>query len=208
MDDRRTFLIEIYKQMFGDINRHLTVIWQSVSVVVGAFALLALSEKGVVPADVAIALIVLLCGWLYAHMLDAGYWYNRNLVIIANIERQFLKNSDLKEIHFYWGDHRSVKNKMITHIRIQAALGVSLAILVLAFHFSTRVWQGFCAQDSTFDPVRTLPYISAFAVFIFCTRLSKNRDNAYASFRNNSPGIDVDTTGINFGVGHSVDSVN
>src|SRR3546814_2866580 len=40
--------------------------------------------------DVAASLIILLCAWLYAHMLDAAYWYNRNLVIIANIERQFL----------------------------------------------------------------------------------------------------------------------
>jgi hypothetical protein len=32
-----------------------------------------------------------------------SYWYNRNLVIIANIERQFLGR---KEIHYYFGKHR------------------------------------------------------------------------------------------------------
>ena len=42
MDDRKTFLMEMYRQMFADINRQMTVVWQAVSVVVGAFALLAL----------------------------------------------------------------------------------------------------------------------------------------------------------------------
>src|SRR3546814_19062441 len=107
MNDRHTFLLEMYRQMFADINRHMTVVWQSVSVVVGAFAVFALVEKQIMPLDVAASLIILLCAWLYAHMLDAAYWYNRNLVIIANIERQFLLNSDLQDIQYYFGAHRS-----------------------------------------------------------------------------------------------------
>lgn len=205
MNGRQTFLIEMYNQMFSDINRHLTVIWQSVSVVVGAFALLALSEKGVVPTDIAISLIVLLCGWLYAHMLDAGYWYNRNLIIIANIERQFLETSDLKNIHYYWGKHRSSKNKMITHIKIQAVLGSSLAVLVLLFHFATRVWQGLDEPINAFDPVRILPYVCATGVLYYCRVLSKDRDEAYCNFQKNSPGIDIDTSSVEYGTGHTVD---
>lgn len=96
MDDRREFLLEMYRQMFADINRHMTVVWQAVSVVVGAFAILALVEKDIIPIDIAVALIVVLCAWMYAHMLDGGYWYNRNLAMISNIERQFLVKSDLK----------------------------------------------------------------------------------------------------------------
>jgi len=205
MDDRRTFLLEIYRQMFSDIDRHLTVVWQSVSVVVGAFALLALSEKEIVPADVAISLIVLLSGWLYAHMIDAGYWYNRNLVIIANIERQFLEVDDLRHVHFYWGSHRSVENRMITHIKIQAILGVALGSLAILFHFASRVWDGLFLCTAAFDPVRTLPYLSALAVIGFCIYLAKDRDEAYTNFRANSPGIEVDATSVNFGPGHMVD---
>lgn len=78
MDDRKTFLLEMYRQMFSDINRHMTVVWQSVSVVVGAFAIFALVEKQILPVDVAVSLMVMLCAWLYAHMLDAAYWYNTN----------------------------------------------------------------------------------------------------------------------------------
>jgi hypothetical protein len=116
--DRRDFLLKMYDQMFNDINTHILVVWQSVAVVVGAFAVFALVEKAVISADVAAALILLLCGWLIAHLYDASYWYNRNLVIIANIERQFLSSADLKGIHYDFGKHRA-KSAMLTHLRIQ-----------------------------------------------------------------------------------------
>jgi hypothetical protein len=56
-----------------------------------------------------------------------SYWYNRNLVIIANIERQFLGR---KEIHYYFGKHRK-KSAMITHLKIQYARGLGIATLFI-----------------------------------------------------------------------------
>ena len=97
---RSDFLIAMYNQMMNDINRHIIVVWQDVGVLLGAFAVFALVEKQILSLDIATALIILLCIWMLAHVYDASYWYNRNLVIIANIERQFLRDSDLKEIHF------------------------------------------------------------------------------------------------------------
>src|SRR3546814_15425885 len=129
----------MYLEMFADINRHMTVVCQSVSVVVGAFAVFALVEKQIMPLDVAASLIILLCAWLYAHMLDAAYWYNRNLVIIANIERQFLLNSDLQDIQYYFGAQRSKKNKMISNLKIHSAFSVATGGLGIFLHFSTRL---------------------------------------------------------------------
>jgi hypothetical protein len=103
---RRDFLLAMYGQLMNDINRHIVVVWQSVGVLFGAFAVFALVEKKIVSLDIATSLILLLCAWVVAHVYDAGYWYNRNLVIIANIERQFLRPSDLREIHYYFGRHR------------------------------------------------------------------------------------------------------
>ena len=97
MDNREEFLVEMYKQMFNDINRHIMVVWQSVGVLISAFAIFALVEKNVISSDIATSIIILLCAWLYAHLVDSGYWYNRNLAIIANIERQFLKKEDLRD---------------------------------------------------------------------------------------------------------------
>ena len=116
MTDRRDqFLIEMYKQMMNDINRHILVVWQSIATLVAAFAVFALVEKKVITLDIATSIIVLLCAWLCVHLLDASYWYNRNLAIIANIERQFLMTSDLRDIHHYFGSHRP-GNRMIKHL--------------------------------------------------------------------------------------------
>lgn len=202
MNDRRDeFLVEMYHQMFNDINRHIMVVWQSVGVLVGAFAIFALVEKNVISADIATSIIILLCAWLYAHLVDSGYWYNRNLAIIANIERQFLTKDDLRNIHYYFGKHRP-SNKMITHLRIQQALGVGLSALVLLYHFLTRVWPGFSLPMSGFEPVRALPYVVAVAALIYGGYIRKDRDNAYAEFIKNSPGIDVDTQAVTYGTGH------
>ncbi len=200
-EPRQEFLIEMYKQLLSDINRHIMIVWQSISVLVGAFAVFALVEKKIISLDVATSIIVLLSGWLYAHLLDASYWYNRNLVIIANIERQFLVLSDLKDIHYYFGAHRP-NNKMITHLQIQLALGFGLAGLVLLFHFLDRVAPGLGEPLTQFDPQRALPYVLAAFAFIYGGSVKKHRDDSYKEFLSNSPGIAVNTSGITYGKGH------
>lgn len=205
MDDRRTFLLEMYRQMFADINRHMTVVWQSVSVVIGAFAVFALVEKAIIPLDIASSLVVMLCAWLYAHMLDAGYWYNRNLVIIANIEKQFLIESDLRDIQYYFGAHRSKKNKMISQLRIQAFLGIGIAALVILSHFIDRVWPGIGSDMSHLELSRGLPYLTLVGSVGFCAWFWNDRRNSYVTFVTNSPGIAINVQGIVFGPGHSID---
>lgn len=200
-DNREELLLRMYDQLFNDINRHITVIWQSISVVIGAFAVFALVEKKVVSLDMASAIIILLASWLIAHLYDAAYWYNRNLTMIANIERQFLQKEDLRNIHYYFGKHRPV-NSMLTHLKIQYALGVGLGGLVLLYHFINRVTPGFNAPITDFDPVRALPYIIAIVSVICLVCLRTNRQDSYKEILENSPGIDIDTEGIKYGVGH------
>jgi hypothetical protein len=200
-DARKEFLLKMYDQMFNDINTHILVVWQSVGVLVGAFAIFALAEKGILSIDVATTLIVLLASWLLAHLQDASYWYNRNLVIIANIERQFLVDSDLRNIHYYFGEHRP-QNRMISHLQIQYALGVSLAVIMLLLHFVTRVVPGFSGSWSNFDPQRALPYGVSMAAGVYLARLARRKRAGYAEFVLNSPGAPVNTEGITYGVGH------
>ena len=200
-NSRDELLLKMYDQLFNDINRHITVIWHSISVVIGAFAVFALVEKKVVSLDLASSIIILLVSWLIAHLYDAAYWYNRNLTMIANIERQFLKASDLKDIHYYFGKHRPV-NAMLTHMKIQRALGFGLASLVLLYHFINRVLPCLNAPIKNFDPARTLPYALVIASIIYLVFLRRNRSASYREFLENSPGIDVDTKGIKYGVGH------
>lgn len=201
VDDRRELLLRMYDQMFNDINRHIMVVWQSVGVLVGAFAIFALTEKQLISLDVASALIVLIAGWSLAHHLDASYWYNRNLAIIANIEKQFLVETDLKEIHYYFGSHRP-GNKMIIHLRIQVMLALGIAAVIVIFHFSQRVLPGIGGSWTSFDILRGLPYFFGAALAIYLLWLRGNRNRSYREFIGNSPGRDVDTSEVSYGEGH------
>lgn len=200
-NNRKEFLLHMYDQMFNDINRHIIVVWQCVGVLIGAFALFSLVEKQIIPLDIATTLIILIGVWLLAHLQDAGYWYNRNLVIIANIERQFLKRKDLCEIQYYFGKHRK-DNKMLTHLKIQCFFGITVVTLVTIYHFVTRVLPGIGAPWKNFEPIRALPYLFFIAGSFYLIRLWKKRKANYEEFLKNSPGISIDTTEIEYGDGH------
>lgn len=205
MSGREEILLKMYDQMFNDINRHIMVVWQSIGVLIGAFAIFALVEKKVVSLDIACAIILLLCAWLVAHLYDASYWYNRNLVIIANIERQFLVQDDLKHVHYYFGKHRP-NNNMIEHLKIQLALAFGLATIVILYHFSERVYPGLSSAWNLFEPMRAGPYLIFILAFFYLFNLKKKCRTKYKEFIDNSPGVDVDTLAINYGVGHGHNS--
>jgi hypothetical protein len=200
-EKRAEFLLHMYDQMFNDIDTHILVVWQSVATLIAGFAVLALTEKNVISIDLAIALLVLVCVWQIAHLYDAGYWYNRNLAIIANIEKLFLTSADLRDVHYYFGSHRP-ENPMIAHLRIQYFLGMGIATLVVAYHFLTRVWPGFGESMNSFEPTRTLPYVVGIVGICYLWRLRNQRNKSYTEFLKNSPGVQVDTKGIEYGVGH------
>src|SRR3546814_3735464 len=106
---------------------------------------------------------------------------------------------------YYFGAHRSNKNRMISHLKIQSALGVAVGGLVIFFHFSTRVWPGFSSHMSNFEPQRTIPYLVVLGSLVFCYRFAIDRQSSYETFIKNSPGIIVDTTAVVFVPGHTVD---
>lgn len=159
---RETFLLQMYQQMWNNINRHILVAWQSVGILGGAFAVSALVEKQVVSINWAAAILVLAAAWQCAHAIDAGNWYNRNLAIIANIEKQFLDPSDDKLIHPYFAKQR--EPGLLDHLAIQALFGISVALLVLIYHFEVQIVPGFRSPMSAFDWHRGVPYL----VFLIC----------------------------------------
>jgi hypothetical protein len=198
---RAEFLQKMYAQMFDDIKVQLQVVWQAVAVVAGTFGLFALVDKGVIPLDVATSVIILIASWLIAHVLEASYWYNRNLVIIANIERQFLKQQDLRDIHYYFGKHRKV-GAMIYHLRIQFLFGLCIAVVVLFYHFSIRVLPAICEPWSNLELNRALPYIVAALAVVTLYYHRNQKAEAYKAFLRNSPGKDIETNEIDYAHGH------
>ena len=136
------------------------------------------------------------------NVYDAGYWYNRNLVIIANIERQFLRRSDLHDIHYYFGKHRKT-GALITHLEIQMWLAVAVAALVLTVHFATVVlpiWKN--AKEGT--GLTYLPWAATAAGLVAWWWSKRKAAKRYETFIKNSPGIPIDDAGITHGPGHPV----
>lgn len=201
MTDRSDFLKTMYEQMFRDIAQQYTVVWQSAATVFAAFAVVALVEKSLISIDLAISVVVIVLTWFLLNVIECSYWYNRNLCIIANIERQFLTQDDLAHIQYYFGSHR-LGNKMTSHLKNQAFLGFTLAALMLMYHFITRIVPGFILPLNHFDPLFSLPYVVAGICAYYLRRRVVLRNKAYAEFLLNSPGVDVDASAIKYGVGH------
>lgn len=206
MTSRETFLIKIYEQMFNDIDRHHKIVWQVIGVLVGSFAIVALTEKKVIPIDIAVTIFVMISLWVIAHVYDSNYWYNRNLVIISNIERQFLIKEDLKDIHYYFGEHRS-KNAIQTSLKIQLYLVISLMTIMLLYHFFEQIVPGFkySFEESEINLLKIMPYASSLILYFVLVRwIKKKRENNYLEFLENSPGAVIDTSKIKYGDGHPI----
>lgn len=196
--DRSTFLIAMYNQLMADINRHIIVVWQSISILLGAFAAWSLIDKKIISVDVAVSLIIALSTWVLAHVYDAAYWYNRNLAIIANIERQFLRQTDLREIHYYFGAHRD-KLSILTHFRLQAFLAIGVGVLAIGVHISEVL---VAAASHSFEIQNLLPLVTFIVGAVVLLWIRDRSQNRYAEFLTYSPGKAIDSSEIKYGVGH------
>jgi len=163
--------------------------WQCIGVLAGAFVILALVEKEIVSLDVAISMIILIAGWLLWNLQDASYWYNRNLCIVANIERQLFRRSDTKSIHYYMGQHRP--QRMIAHLRIQYCLGVGIIGMFIFYHFFERIVPGFSVpvDRTTLELKQALPYITLLFVVVLLVILKREHNRKYRDFLDKSPGV-------------------
>ena len=191
-DRRDNFLIAMYSQLWNNVNRHITVVWQSVGILAGAFALFALVEKHTLSFDWTCGLMVLIAGWVVAHTYDANTWFNRNITIVANIERQFLRPEDSKEVHFYFTEHRA-SGDMLDHFKVHRAFGLSIGSFILLYHFSTRVLPGIGQGQplSNFDPNRAGPYVVCVAVMLWIIGFKRERQRKINSLLERSPGLVV-----------------
>lgn len=188
-DARDRFLLAMYSEMWTNINRHILVVWQPLGVVVGGGVLFALAAKKIFSYDVATAIFVILVAWLIAHAIDASTWYDRNIKIITNIERQFLRRSDLREIHFFFGEQP--KKDAMEHVKLQAALGLSLGTLALLYHFFARVWPGFFGRHHNLQLQLALPYVVAAVAAVLVWLFYRDMRGKLDKFFRESPGAEV-----------------
>jgi hypothetical protein len=187
MSERRDqFLMAMYGEMWENINRHILVVWQSVGVLAGAFAALIVAEQTAVPLDVSASIVALVGCWQMAHVLDASWWFNRNQLILANIERQFLQHSDVREVHSYFLKHRNPS--MLDYLRIQFVFGGLATGAVLVYHFIERVAPGLSSPVQNLEPERALPYVFAAISAAFLCIFQRHQRSGYLKLRTGSPG--------------------
>jgi len=189
---RKEMLLRLYDQLWQSIHVYVAIIWQSTGVLVSAFAVFALSEKGIISLDIAVTLIVAMCGWFLANLLEVSFWYNRNLAIIANIEKEFLEKGDLSKIHHYFQSHRP-NNKMIRRFKIQFLLGIVILAIFLYLHLFDRFLPILMFSRKDFTTYCVLPYLLLIAVVIYLFTSWKFRKEKYESFIKQSPGVDLNS---------------
>lgn len=186
---RADFLIAMYGQLMDDINRHIVVVWQMVGVVGAALAGLVIAEKQGVPTAYAVILTLLVISWVVEHLHDSNFWYNRNLVMITNIERVFLNPSDVDLIHPYFAAHRK-KGSFLTHLQVQRHYALAIAWLVMLYFFAKSVLPSF-DPSASIDIGKVLAF-GAFAFVIVRDQILMRRyDKKYDDYLKISPGIVV-----------------
>src|SRR4051812_31467113 len=180
---RSAFLVAMYTQLHQGISRHAVGVWQSITTLLAAVGALSLAEKHVLSADVAVSFVMLTLVWFLAQVIDANYWYGRNLAMISNIERQFLEDSDLRNVHYYFGQHRA-GNVFLTNFRIHLLFGLSLLVLVLGYHCVNSVVPELALQWCSMKSARglALPYIITLFGAAYLWRLRRRRMQAYEEF--------------------------
>jgi hypothetical protein len=186
-DYRKELLLRLYKELWDSIHSLMASVWQSIGAIIGSLAIFALVEKKIVNLDIATSIVVAICTWSLASIIDASFWYNRNLAMVANIEREFLIKSDLVDIHFYFEKHRK-DNEMISQFVIQFSFVIVILLIFLIFHFVDRVVPGFCSPIKTFEFFRALPYILTTIASIILYKFWNNRKTKYNEFEIKSPG--------------------
>ncbi len=184
---RQKFLMSMYDQMWNNMNRHINIIWQPVTVIftiIGSILVAETQNLNVSIIFVIIFLAFLVIGWFLAHVYDSSNWYNRNLVIATNIEKQFLFDSDGKEIHPFFKFPQHAKNKMITHFTIQYHLGIGLA-LAISLYWIAKIIQN---KLGLFNISIYIPLVGVIIAAYYVYKIKEGRDQAYENLVKSSPG--------------------
>lgn len=199
IEKRPDFLIAMYGQLMGDINRHIIVVWQMLGVLAASVAALVFANKEGIPTAYAVLLTIFVSAWVIDHLYDSNYWYNRNLVMITNIERVFLTEDDLDRIHPYFAEHRS-SNSFLAHLKIQRNYTIALVVGVLAYFTVTDIVPTL-SKSASVKWLNVLPYAAGLWFFWKIGSVADTYAGKYLDYLQISPGITMDRR-IDFGATH------
>lgn len=183
-DYRKEFLLKMYEQTFNNINRHIMTSWQAITALISAFVFLSLTEKNIISLDWAAFLLLIVIVFLVAQLIDSSDWYNRNQAIIVNIERQFLIETDQKEIHDFFSKHRP--GNLIQDFQIKFYFAVALGYAIIVLHFSKRIIP--MIMGKKIECAALILYFSVLFIVPWMAMYYRRRVKKYLSDIANSPG--------------------
>lgn len=157
---------------------------------IAAITAFALIKDNLFSLDMAASVALISCIWLLAHVYDASFWYNRNIVIIANIEQQFLRQDDGGEMKSFFSENQP-KGVYMSHC-IQRALGISVAVLVLGFQFYETILP-ILLKQSKFEIFNAAPWIIAACGGLIWAIKAHSNVKKYNEFIKNSSGLTDNT---------------
>lgn len=187
-DGRRELLLRMYDQAWSNINRHISIVWQAVGVLVAASAVYAAVKEQIIPLDLATTLVVVVGGWVVANVYDASAWYNRNQALIVNIEQLFLRSDDLQYVHPYFAEHRKPSD-VVRHLRMQLVLGLGVVVAALGYHLAIRVWPLWNGDARQPDGSEALPYIVSLAAVLYLNHMRGKARKDLEEFTRLAPGL-------------------
>ena len=96
MEKRDQFLLHLYDQLWNSITRIEQGLWQFIGIYAGIFG--AHLYIGKSQPMLAVILTILAAFWGINIAINAGKWFERNRMLIINIEMQFLSEEDSRKI--------------------------------------------------------------------------------------------------------------
>lgn len=188
--ETKDFLLVMYKELFNNIDRHISLSWQSVSIIASSLGAFMLTEKFHVPIFLTVFFLIVIIVWTIARLIDAEHWYDRNIHIISNIEKIFLtEKNDAKNIHYYFTKQRTNKSRLES-IMIQSFASTLLWMLTIVYFF-WRIPKSIAENSFLFNIYYEFYFVTAtsflFALLLFvykryCTKRIEE-------LRKQSPGI-------------------
>jgi len=109
--------------------------------------------------------------------------------MVANIERQFLKDDDAENIHYYFLEHRK-NNAYLDMMVMQIIFVFIILLIVLLFHFLNVILPSMSLKNDL-DLVKAIPYAVLIGGGIWLFWFHGKRRSDYNDFKTNSPGKDM-----------------
>lgn len=193
-DYRREFMLHLYDKLWMDTEITIKMLWQTILIFFGALATLVLTKYQLstsnlfFPLNMTYTAMILAIMWMLGHIINSSYWFNRNLAMITNIEKQFLNKKDEKLIHYYFLSPRPFK--MLPYFKLQFIFILIVGILLILYHFFNFFLPLYKELNFCSLLVKSVifPYYIGIAGTIFLFLLHKAGENKYNEFNIKSPG--------------------